>query len=230
MPNYGVQKSSLSAVISWYNNQDETAFRIFRGNKENDAYFCDGYTGSDKDDGQQMLAKALNEIEPTDYNVYFLKLYSGNPKAKKSAPGITFQLHSAQQNIGNPYANAGQYQAMNEILSEIRALRQERMAEIAEKEEEEEEEEEQPQKTDFLAGIINHPQMQSVLITMLTNIAGNFMKPKPTPISAVAGVDQDDISTIIETLFAKGVTTNDLAKLAAMDQGQINFLLSMLRK
>jgi hypothetical protein len=226
MANYGVQKSSLSAVLSWYNNQDEAAFRIFRGNKENDAYFCDGYTGSDREEGEMALAKALSEIEPTDYNVYFLKLYPSNPKAKKSAPGITFQLHS--QTIGAVYQQPGQYQAMNEILSEIRALRQERMAEM-DTDIEEEEEEAPATPTSILAGILQTPQVQSVLINVLTSMAGTLMT-KSTPVKAVAGVEPDEISKSIEVLLSKGVTADDLARLAAMDQGQINFLLSMLRK
>jgi len=227
MANYGVQKSSLSAVLSWYNNQDDAAFRIFRGNKENDAYFCDGYTGSDREEGEMALAKALSEIEPTDYNVYFLKLYPSNPKAKKSAPGITFQLHS--QTIGAVYQQPGQYQAMNEILSEIRALRQERMSEVISEDEEEEEAEAPATPSSILAGILQTPQVQSVLINVLTNMAGTLMT-KSTPVKAVAGVDPDEISKSIEVLLSKGVTADDLARLAAMDQGQINFLLSMLRK
>ena len=226
MANYGVQKSSLSAVLSWYNNQDDAAFRIFRGNKENDAYFCDGYTGSDREEGEMALAKALSEIEPTDYNVYFLKLYPSNPKAKKSAPGITFQLHS--QTIGAVYQQPGQYQAMNEILSEIRALRQERMAEM-DTDDEEEETEAPATPTTILAGILQTPQVQSVLINVLTSMAGTLMT-KSTPVKAVAGVEPDEISKSIEVLLSKGVTADDLARLAAMDQGQINFLLSMLRK
>lgn len=227
MANYGVQKSSLSAVLSWYNNQDEAAFRIFRGNKENDAYFCDGYTGLDREEGEMALAKALSEIEPTDYNVYFLKLYPSNPKAKKSAPGITFQLHS--QTIGAVYQQPGQYQAMNEILSEIRALRQERMAEVESEDEEEEETEAPATPSSILAGILQTPQVQNVLINVLTSMAGNLMA-KNAPIKAVAGVEPDEISKSIEVLLSKGVTADDLARLAAMDQGQINFLLSMLRK
>jgi len=227
MANYGVQKSSLSTVLSWYNNQDDAAFRIFRGNKENDAYFCDSYTGSDRAEGEMALAKALSEIEPTDYNVYFLKLYPSNPKAKKSAPGITFQLHS--QTIGAVYQQPGQYQAMNEILSEIRALRQERMSEVISEDEEEEEAEAPATPSSILAGILQTPQVQSVLINVLTNMAGTLMT-KSTPVKAVAGVDPDEISKSIEVLLSKGVTADDLARLAAMDQGQINFLLSMLRK
>lgn len=224
MANYGVQKSSLTAVLSWYNNQDETAFRIFRGNKENDAFFCDAYTGTDKEEGEMSLVKSLNEIEPTDYNVYFLKLYPVAVKAKKTGPGITFQLHS-QQAVGAVYQNPGQYQAMNEILSEIRALREERIADP-----EEEEEEAPATPGGILAGILQTPAVQNMLVNMLSGIMSNIMAPKPAPIQAVAGIETDDLSEIIKTLLSKGVTVNDLAKLAAMDQGQINFLLSMLRK
>jgi hypothetical protein len=38
------------------------------------------------------------------------------------------------------------------------------------------------------------------------------------------------VEQIIQTLFSKGVTADDLAKLAAMPQAQIAMLLSMLRK
>lgn len=224
MANYGVQKSNAGAVLSWYENQDETAFRIFRGNKENDAYFTDGYTGSDKDQGYQELSKALAEIEPTDYNVYFIKLYPSNPKAKKNGAGVTFQLHSPS--MGAVSAAPGQYQAMNEILSEIRALRAERISEM----EGDEEEPEEPAATpsSILAGIMQQPQVQTMIVNFITSMAGNFMKP--APVKQIAGVEPDDIAKTIEILFSKGVTPEDLAKLAAMDQGQINFLLSMLRK
>ena len=226
MANYGVQKSNAGAVLSWYENQDETAFKIFRGNKENDAYFTDGYTGSDKDLGYQQLSKALAEIEPTDYNVYFVKLYPSNPKAKKSGAGVTFQLHSPS--MGNVSAAPGQYQAMNEILSEIRALRAERIAEMEGDEEEETEEETPATPSSILAGIMQQPQVQSMIVNLITSMAGNFMKP--APVKQIAGVEPDDIAKSLEILMSKGVTPQDLAKLAEMDQGQINFLLSMLRK
>ncbi len=56
----------------------------------------------------------------------------------------------------------------------------------------------------------------------------SFMKP--APVKQIAGVEPDEIQKSIEILLSKGVTADDLARLAAMDQGQINFLLSMLRK
>jgi hypothetical protein len=116
---------------------------------------------------------------------------------------------------------------MNEILSEIRALRAERIAEM-EGDEDDEPEEQPATASSILAGIMQQPQVQTMIVNFITSMAGNFMKP--APVKQIAGVEPDDIAKTIETLFSKGVTPEDLAKLAAMDQGQINFLLSMLRK
>jgi len=50
-------------------------------------------------------------------------------------------------------------------------------------------------------------------------------------VQAVSGTHTEaDIAQILQTLYAKGVTPDDLGKLAAMDQKQISFLLQMLRK
>jgi len=129
--------------------------------------------------------------------------------------------------MGAVSAAPGQYQAMNEILSEIRALRAERIAEM-ESDEDDEPEEPATTPSSILAGIMQQPQVQSMIVNFITSMAGNFMKP--APVKQIAGVEPDDIANTMEILFSKGVTPEDLAKLAAMDQGQINFLLSMLRK
>jgi hypothetical protein len=223
---YSVQKSSKEAVFSWYMNQDEAPFRIYRGMKESEGTFCDAYTGKDKEEGAMVLQKALVEMEPTDYNIYFLKLYNSNPKTKTPAPGITFSVNQPQSSIAGPGYQPAQYQAMNEILSEIRALRAERMAEI--EEDDEEEEEETPAEESLIAGIMKEPEMKTMIMGLVANIAGSFMKPGP--IKALAGIDESSIEESIKLLLSKGVTAQDIAKLASMEQNQINFLLSMLRK
>ena len=223
---YSVQKSSKEAVFSWYMNQDEAPFRIYRGMKESEQTFCDAYTGKDKDEGAMVLQKALSEMEPTDYNIYFLKLYSSNPKAKTPAPGITFSVNQPQNQISG--YQPGQYQAMNEILSEIRALRQERLAEVESEDEDEETEEPEETPSSIIAGILKQPEMKAVLMGVIANLATGFVKP--APVQQIAGVETDSIQKSIELLLSKGVTADDIAKLAAMEQGQINFLLSMLRK
>jgi len=64
-----------------------------------------------------------------------------------------------------------------------------------------------------------------MLIGILGNLASGFMAPKVQQVSGT-----HDIEQIINTLFSKGVTPDDLSKLAAMPETQIKFLLSMLRK
>ena len=225
MANYGVQKSSLQAVLMWYESQDEAKFSIFRGNKENDAYLTDAYTGTDKEQGTIQLQRALQEIETTDFNIYFLKLYPANIKTKKSAPGVTFQLYTPQaQQVSGFYQSSNQNQVLTELLNEVRALREERLNRI-----EEEEEEEPETENDFLAGIVNNPQMQNFLLGVLSNVFTNNAGNKP--VQAMAGIETDEsLQTAITTLLNKGVTVADIVKLSQMEQQQINFLLSMLRK
>jgi hypothetical protein len=73
-----------------------------------------------------------------------------------------------------------------------------------------------------------HGIMTSPVATAVLSMIGMFNKPK---IQHLAGTHTtDDVNKIVETLLSKGVTPDDLAKLADMDQKQIDFLLSMLRK
>jgi hypothetical protein len=105
-------------------------------------------------------------------------------------------------------------------------MRAERLAEI---EEEEEEEEETPVTPgSILAGMLQQPRVQEMLINALAGMAGGLMRPR---VQAVSGTHtEQDMEQILQTLFSKGVTPDDLVKLAAMPQSQITMLLSMLRK
>ena len=135
----------------------------------------------------------------------------------------------------------GMYQ-LNEVVSKLNAIQSRLDAEEREAEEEEEGDEmsgppqpAQPQPIsfdgNFLGSVLNQPMVQQFIITQILGLMGKVMgNNTPPPVTQVAGVEVDDISKSIETLMSKGVTPADLAKLAEMDQGQINFLLSMLRK
>lgn len=225
MPNYGVQKSSIHAVCSWYASQPETKFTIYRGNKVNDAYLTGGYYGIDKEEGQAVLESTLNEIESNDFNIYFLKLMPSNAKSKQAAPGVTFQLFTPQQGAGYAVSGYGNSQVMTEVLNEIRALRAERLAELQKDDDDDNDEPEQTQN-DFLAGFINNPQMQSMLMGILANV---FTSNKPQPIAGIES-SADELHTVVSKLLEKGATLDDLKKLAEMNQAQFTMLLGMLRK
>jgi hypothetical protein len=223
---YGAQKSSADGVLAWYEDQEQSNYVIYRHNTKAETA---RYEGGDKEVGMHRLDRFLSEIEPSDFAIYILQLLPSSKKKEDTAPCLTFQLYKNQPGYQSGYSSP----VTNEILSELRAIRSERFN----KDEEEEDEDEtvgavQPNLMSMLSGVLNHPQVQNILVNMLTSIAGNFMKPKTNPVTSVSGVDEEtnDIAKTIEILFEKGVTPSDLKKLASMDQGQINFLLTMLRK
>jgi hypothetical protein len=220
------QLRSASAVLNWYNEQPQAAWKIFRFSvmAKN---ITGAYDGKSKEDGYEKLEKELQFIAPDDYNNFVLGLYSDKDK-EKLAPAINkvFVLNEAPVGMIAGYGVSNQQaQINNEILNEIRALRAERIAELETDEEEEEEKEEPVTPQSILAGMLQQPQVQQMLIAMLGNIVSSFAAPKVQHVSGTQDMEQ-----IIQTLFSKGVTADDLAKLAAMPQTQISMLLSMLRK
>jgi hypothetical protein len=220
------QLRNASAVLNWYNEQPQAAWKIFRFSvmAKN---ITGAYDGKSKDEGYEKLQTELSYISPDDYNNFVLGLYNDKDKERVS-PAINkvFVLNEAPLGMIAGYGVSNQQaQVNNEILNEIRALRAERMAELETDDEEEEEAEQPVTPSSILAGMLQQPQVQQMLIAMLGNIVSGFAAPKVQHVSGTQDMEQ-----IIETLFSKGVTADDLAKLAAMPQAQIAMLLSMLRK
>jgi hypothetical protein len=175
------------------------------------------YYGNDKDEGVELLEKYLRDLKQDgNNNKYSVHLVA----AKKGfAPCITFQFND------DAPAAVSSYRPDNEILSRLAAIEN-----AIQTQPDEDEDEDEPENNNILAGILNDPTMKNLLIGLIANVAGSMM-PKP---QAVAGITDNETETeilqTIQKLFEKGVTVDDLKRLAAMDQGQITFLLSMLRK
>jgi len=223
-------------VLNYYNEQDEPAWEIHRfavsGSKNRDGI----YYGTDKDAGLRKLTDELASKQSDDCENYVIlfgnmvkkefvpvysKVFTPNPKMES---GPMVGLYGQQ-----PY---GQNQALTEILNEMRAQRAERLAELREDEDEHAE----PDDGGILAGqekverLVNqiHGIMTSPVTSAVLSMLGMFNKPQ---VQQLAGThSKDDVQQIVDTLLSKGVTPDDLAKLAAMEQKQIDFLLSMLRK
>ena len=223
------QMRSAREVIDWYSDQDECAWELFRFQavaKNRQAL----YHGKDKNDGAEKLSAELNRIHPDDCENYVIVLGSIKGSKEKTFEPLYSRVFVANEKpYGVPVvAGVGispqQQQINNEILAEIRALRAERLAEV----EEDEIEEEEQTPSSILAGMLQQPHVQQMLITAVTNLAGSFIKPK---VQHVAGIETDsDLDQIIDVLFSKGVTTDDLKKLSEMPETQIKMLLTMLRK
>ena len=220
------QLRNASAVLNWYNEQPQAAWKIFRFSvmAKN---ITGAYDGKSKDEGFEKLQTELSYIAADDYNNFVLGLYNDKDKERVS-PAINkvFVLNEAPLGMVAGYGVTNQQaQVNNEILNEIRALRAERLAELETDDDEEEETDQPVTPSSILAGMLQQPQVQQMLIAMLGNLVNGFSAPKVQHVSGTQDVEQ-----IIQTLFSKGVTADDLAKLAAMPQAQIAMLLSMLRK
>jgi hypothetical protein len=220
------QLRSASAVLNWYNEQPQAAWKLYRFSVM-PRNITGAYDGKDKDEGYQKLQSELSLISSDDYNNFVLGIFNDKDK-EKSTPALNkvFVCNEAPVGMIAGYGVSNQQaQINNEILNEIRALRAERLAEMdAEDDEDEVEEAEAPATpATILAGFLQDPQFRQMLMQGL----GNLLSPRPR-VQAVSGTQ--DIETTLQILFSKGVTTDDLAKLAAMPESQITMLLSMLRK
>ena len=230
---YGAQKSTADGVLSWYEEQDQINFVIYRHNNKGETA---RYEGGDKDTGGQRLNRFLSEIEPTDFAIYILQLLPNSKKKDSAAPCVTFQLYKNQP---GQYAGPSTY-AMNEIVSKLNAIQSRLDAEENEDDEDEtvaglpQESNGTPPVTfdnNFIGSVMAQPMVQQFIVSSIVGFMSKMMGNNTLPpVTAVAGVEPDEIGKSIEILLSKGVTPDDLAKLAAMDQGQINFLLTMLRK
>lgn len=216
------QLRSASAVLNWYGDQPQAAFKIYRFSVM-PKNVTGAYDGKSKEEGIEKLQSELAFIPNDDYNNYVLGLFNEKDK-DKTTPALNkvFVINEQPFGVMAGY-NVGIRNNDNELLSEIRALR----ADLAEKQQQEEEEEEEA-PSGFFAGIIKEPEVKEFLVKTGMDIIKGFTRPT---VQSVSGTHTAaDIEQILKTLYEKGVTPDDLSKLAAMDQQQINILLSMLRK
>lgn len=224
------QLRSANAVLNWYNDQDQSAWKIYRFTVA-PKNCTDQYNGISKEDGYEKLQTALSYITPDDYENYVLSVFSPKDKDLKNSMSKVFVINERPAGMG---AMAGygispqQHQINTEILNELRALREQRITDEAEDEDDEDESivagSDTERILDKVNGIINNPMIAQLLGMLVPAMVNR-------PAQQISGTHTaEDLQKILETLFSKGVTPEDLAKLAAMDQGQITFLLGMLRK
>ena len=218
---YKVEQYTIDGVISWYEKQSGCVnWCIYHKKPENVKY---SYKNGDPDEALDHLHLCLQDIKnvPENTNDYFL-ICDKKAKTDKEKPVLIFRLNNYQSTVGSfPGQYQAQYQPTNEILSRLNAIE----ARLID-EEIDEDLEEQPQDTgSILAGILNKPEIQNVIVGALTGLVGNLITPKVT---AVAGIKEDSLDDILNTLFSKGVKIDHLRKLAEMPEAKIQMLISML--
>lgn len=128
-------------------------------------------------------------------------------------------------------------QRQNELAAELAEIKAMLKAKAEEETDEDLEEEAQP--TSALAGLINNPKIQEMLIGMISGMASKFMTGGNAP-QAIAGIpastedSEAKLLSAIERLYNVDPLLPDdlhlLADMAEKNKSQFEFLLSMLRK
>jgi len=210
-----IEKDNINNLIDWYELQNIPNWIIYSQKEE-----WIKYSGSeDPEESLQKLMFALNDIKnsPAAKNIYYLRCEPKNTKIKaKPVQSFCFDTNISSSNIIAGF-NPG-YATKNDI-EEIK-----RMIEAKEIEEEIDELEPEPQKN-FLAGLLENEQVQQMAINAISGLIGSFMVKKPM-VTSLAGID--DLDTILQTLFSKGVKLEHLKKLADMPEDKISMLIQML--
>lgn len=242
---------SIEDVLNFYEQHENSNFRIFAGNKPEAAYCRFEYLDGNKQIGAETLYNALLALKQNvqNTNQYLLQIINKSKKLKDNIKAIdfvnvTFQLNNSEiQPLQHGQMVAGinqthQLEAMYErIIKEQKeklALMEARIAEL----EESEEEEEQPNENNFIGSIMQNEQIQGLLIGALTKFLtpNNNTMSKPTGINGIDinSTDNDfKISAAIEILKNHDISLGDdllkLANIAESNPKQFSMLLSMLR-
>jgi len=212
---FNIEKNSVNGVLDWYEIQNVSNWVIYSHKPENIKYMG----SEDPQESLEKLTYALNDIKnsPAAENTYILRCDPKNPKIKEK-PILAFCLNT---NVSSSNIIAGfnpGYATKNDI-DEIK-----RMIEAKQIEDEIDEIEPEPQKN-FLAGLLENEQVQTMVVSAITGLIGSFIVKKPM-VTSLAGVD--DLDSILQTLFSKGVKLEHLKKLAEMPEDKISILIQML--
>lgn len=206
---------------------------------------------SDIQEAGELLIQDLKLIREGNTGTYIIKHYKKIPATgiKKSLEPdfISTYKRSTRTNYTDEQKKeyyGGIYQLLREQNEKLSML-ETQIAVIKSHEEDEEDEDDEPEQS-ALGTIIGHPAIQAALNNFLTSLAANSFTnnnqaPPPAPpinnsaqanffrVSGVAAGDDTEIIQIVKSLFAKGMTIEDLRKLNNMPDTQISFLLQMLR-
>jgi hypothetical protein len=212
---FNIEKNSVNGVLDWYEIQNVSNWVIYSHKPENIKYMG----SEDSQESLEKLTYALNDIKnsPAAENTYILRCDPKNSKIKEK-PILSFCLNT---NVSSSNIIAGfnpGYATKNDI-DEIK-----RMIEAQEIENEIDELEPEPKK-DFIAGLLDNEHIQTMIVSAITGLISNHVVKKPM-VTSLAGID--DLNSILQILFSKGVKLEHLKKLAEMPEDKISMLIQML--
>lgn len=241
---------TIEDILNFYEQHEEAAFKIFAGNKPDAAYCRFEFVEDDKPLGTEMLQNNLLALKNNTQNTnqYLLQIIKKARKVKNGIKAVdfvnvTFQLND---NSVTPYTQGSFVAGINdnhrlEAAIEKMNLQNKQMFEALQQkinELEEDEEEEETTGNNFIAGLINNPELQTMVIGALSKLFQGQNSNNMNSVGQINGINKNSdneakLKAAIEILKVHDMSLADdltkLANIAETNPKQFAFLLSMLR-
>jgi hypothetical protein len=211
---------NIDAVLSYYDEYDAPAYKIFAGHKPEDHNCRYQYIGEDKNIGKEKLFEGLQGLisNPDNTNTYSIHLYNIKTKGKlEPTNSITFQLNKPASYQHFPIHYQPQNNGSNDlILAKLNAIEQ-RINLIENDDDDDDNDDEQPNnELGTLGTLINNPQVQTMLIQGIMNIF-NTKSPQTVAVAGIPETEDEKIKVALEVLIKNVPNLGDkLLKLADM--------------
>jgi len=185
------------------------------------------YTKPDQEEGRMLLENTLQAMYmQNDETLYCIKLYDTLNKKNSIDSNLDNYASVRIRAVDLPHAQpiAG-VERSNYKLENALARMMETQNLILSRLSDENIEEEQPQTG--LAGILNNPQMQTLLMAGVSKLLG-IGGTQPAGMAGVDETYENEAILILNNLMQKGVTVDHLRKLDQMSNAKLQSLLLML--
>jgi len=219
-------------VLDWFTSEGLPYYAIIYNN----SVYSSNKNNNDIDEIADKIKRDLLTAEQNkNSDIYTIKVFEKPFKEAKKDDGTAtryFRLFDEYVGYLGRVENT-QNDRMLQMLETINA----RLAAL-ETVEEDEEDDEEPKQDNGLMGLIDtalkSEEMKGMLINGFMGLANKFIQPKTTALAGIPEEQDAKIAQAIELLKQHdNILGDDLLKLASIavnDNGQFNFLLSMLRK
>ena len=186
------------------------------------------YTKPDQEEGRMLLENTLQAMYmQNDETLYCLKLYDTLNKKNSIDSNLDNYASVRIRVVDLPHAQpiAGVERSNYKLENALARMMETQNLILSRLSEENIEEEKEPESG--IAGILNNPHMQTLLMAGVSKLLGI----SGTQAAGIAGVDEtyeNEAILILNNLMQKGVTIEHLKKLDEMSSAKLQSLLLML--
>ena len=196
---------------------------------------------SDVDAAAELLFDDLKTLRPENSAVYVIKHFSSIPAngiKKTTEPDCISTFKQRLMDDMKLSYLEGRNVYNSEILSEIRSLKDEvstmKLQLSMEDSPTDEEVKSESSASGILGAIVGNPQIMNLITNVIANIFTNNLNnnqamQQPLSLAGTETQQSETLEDIINRLYQKGVTPEDLQKLSNMSDAKIKMLLTLLR-